>query len=266
MKEMRVQVETLVQSNPLLLARIEAAKREEEEAQEGQSGCDDESSTVGDHKGVISADVDEPSFCKSHPVHFDFEDTLHKSPVYTRTAMDTTSSILSFHTSRTHWTRHSRLSLEQNPNTATIFLPICQADLPSSYSQWSDLEAPEPCETSVAADLVVKAHLHQDSKAQQSAKRQNDIKTPLEERECMDAPGLLSKIATGTRGTTSYDITQMTSDSGEAVSSFLAIETKVNTSGDRHTRQQMPHIIVGIDMGYLDTCKKAPAFAVSLCA
>jgi hypothetical protein len=85
------------------------------------------------------------------------------------------------------------------------------------------LEAPEPCETSVAADLVVKEHLHQDSKAQQSAKRHTDIKTPLEERKCMDAPGLLSKIDTGTRGATAYNITQMISDSREAVPAFPAI-------------------------------------------
>jgi hypothetical protein len=48
--------------------------------------------------------------------------------------------------------------------------------------------------------------------------------------------------------------------------SSWTIETKVNTSGDRHTRLQMPHIIVGIGMGYIDTCKKAPAFAVNPCA
>lgn len=57
LKKTRLQVETLVQNNPLLLACIEEARREEENEQltfdEEHQDCDNEARTISAHSSLI---------------------------------------------------------------------------------------------------------------------------------------------------------------------------------------------------------------------
>jgi hypothetical protein len=115
----------------------------------------------------------------THQFHFEFEDTLYKSRVYSRTVkVTTTSSFLSLHTFGSNWTQLTGLSLSQISDISVVFLPICRADLSLSY-RWFDFGTPASSANSFLAGDGYRDQLHPNMRPQGSTEGRGGTSVPV---------------------------------------------------------------------------------------
>lgn len=191
MNRMQIQLETLLEAGRTHETAMDATPPEDQDEDR------DEARTITVNQGVTPRVIQDQDLSSCTATSLECEDELFRARVYTRTAFNATRSCLSLGTFGSRWTQLSGMSLGQISNAAIILLPIYEADLPPSTSQWFQFGGLGLGTDSLATHNFGSGRVRRGTKAQRrSVNQQSGSKTSLQ--WTLQPPTLIVGVDLGT--------------------------------------------------------------------